>query len=260
MNILDTIIASKVKQIASDAENTPVSELEKSKFFSRDIVPLTDYILDREKTGIIAEFKRKSPSKGMINPDADVEKVTRGYEGKGASAISVLTDSEFFGGSIRDLSLARGCCSIPVLRKDFIVDEYQIVEAKASGADAILLIAAALSREKTMKLARLARSLGLQVLFEIHTPVEINMANEYINIIGVNNRDLSTFKVDINLSYDIAEMIPDHYIRISESGILSYDTIIKLRQAGYQGFLIGEIFMRTNDPVIAFSEFISKKV
>jgi indole-3-glycerol phosphate synthase len=259
MNILDNIIASKVKEIAFNVEKTPVSVLEKGKFFDREILPLTNYLLNRDKTGIIAEFKRKSPSKGMINPDADVKEVTRGYAGAGASAISVLTDTEFFGGSPEDLEAARESCSIPILRKDFIIDEYQIVEAKASGADAVLLIASALDAERARNLARFARSFGLQVLFEIHTHDEIGKANEYIDIIGVNNRDLSTFKVDINMSFRMAEKIPDQYIRISESGIRSYNTIIKLREAGYHGFLIGEIFMRTTDPVKAFSDFVSKR-
>jgi indole-3-glycerol phosphate synthase len=182
--------------------------------------------------------------------------VTTGYFRSGASALSILTDYDFFGGTDADLSCARELNPIPILRKDFIIDEYHIIESKAIGSDAILLIAAALDKYKVLKLSRLARSLGLQVLLEVHNAGELDCVNEYVNIVGVNNRDLSTFKVDTEISVQLASEIPPEFVRISESGISSVQTIKKLKKCGYQGFLIGESFMLTSDPVSAFSEFV----
>lgn len=258
MSILEEILAHKKKEIELSAKNNPVEKLMKSILFNRSIFSLSDLITDPAKTGIIAEFKRRSPSKGIINITQDVEKVTSGYCQYGASGISVLTDNEFFGGSNEDLILARAVCGIPVLRKDFIIDEYQIIEARAIGADAILLIAAALEKKRIQQLASFARSLDLQVLLEIHNTVEIDSVNEFINIIGVNNRDLNTFKVDLNTSFEIAEKIPEQFIKISESGISSIDVISKLKNVGYRGFLVGGAFMQEEDPVSAFSEFTKK--
>jgi len=255
MNILEKIIAYKRKELAASIKRTPVKKLESSLLFAREIIPLTDYILNPAKTGIIAEFKRKSPSKGIINRVSDIEQVTSGYCRYGASGISVLTDNEFFGGSSTDLSHARAVCPVPILRKDFIIDEYQIIEARAIGADVILLIAAALDKNRILQLARFARSIELQVLLEIHNPIEIEMVNEFINIIGINNRDLNTFSVNTNISLEMAEKIPEQFVRISESGISSPAIVKELRKAGYHGFLIGEIFMHTDDPVAAFSGF-----
>lgn len=258
MNILEKIIAYKRKELAVSIKRTPVKKLESSLLFAREIIPLTDYILNPAKTGIIAEFKRKSPSKGIINRVSDIEQVTSGYCRYGASGISVLTDNEFFGGSSSDLSRARAVCPVPILRKDFIIDEYQIIEARAIGADVILLIAAALDKNRILQLARFARTIELQVLLEIHDPVEIETINEFINIIGVNNRDLNTFRVNTKISFEMAEKIPEQFVRISESGISSPAILKELREAGYHGFLIGEIFMQTVDPVAAFSGFIKK--
>ena len=258
MNILEKIIAYKRKELAASIKRTPVKKLESSILFTREVIPLTDYILNPAKTGIIAEFKRKSPSKGIINQVSDIEQVTSGYCRYGASGISVLTDNEFFGGSSNDLSHARAVCPVPILRKDFIIDEYQIIEARAIGADAILLIAAALDKNRILQLARFARSLELQVLLEIHDPGEIETVNEFINIIGVNNRDLNTFRVNTKISIEMVEKIPEQFVRISESGISSPAILKKLREAGYHGFLIGEIFMHTDDPVAAFSGFTKK--
>ncbi|OFY78538.1 MAG: indole-3-glycerol phosphate synthase, partial [Bacteroidetes bacterium RBG_19FT_COMBO_42_7] len=199
MNLLDKIIANKKKELAELIGLKPVKELERNEFFTRSIIPLTESILSPGKTGIIAEFKRKSPSQGILNNQVDIGIVTTGYAREGASGLSVLTDHEFFGGDINDLMLVRKLNSIPVLRKDFIIDEYQVIESKAAGADVILLIAAIIPENQILKLARLARSIGLQVLMEVHNVTEIQMVNEYVDIIGVNNRDLRTFKIDTKL-------------------------------------------------------------
>jgi indole-3-glycerol phosphate synthase len=258
MNILEKIIAHKKKEVAVSIKRITVPMLERSLLFNREIIPLADYVLSPLKTGIIAEFKRKSPSKGIINRVPDIKEVASGYFRNGASGLSVLTDNEFFGGSNTDLSDARAVCPVPILRKDFIIDEYQIIEARAIGADAILLIAAALDKNRILQFARFARSLELQVLLEIHDPVEIETVNQYIDIIGVNNRDLNTFSVNTKVSLEMAEKIPEHFVRISESGISSPSIVKELREAGYHGFLIGEIFMNSDDPVAAFSDFTKR--
>ncbi len=258
MKILEKIIADKIKEIAENRILRSVKELEQSRYFDRAIIPLTDYILNPEKSGIIAEFKRKSPSKGLINSESDVMVVTSGYSLYGASGLSVLTDSYFFGGSNEDLSLARQSNNIPVLRKDFIIDEYQIIESRSIGADAILLIAAALDKKEILSLARFARSLDLQVLLEIHNKAEIDVLNEFINVIGVNNRNLNTFEVNTGISLELADYIPEQFLKISESGLSSVELMRELRSAGYEGFLMGEVFMKSSDPVAAFSDFVSK--
>ena len=224
--------------------------------FKREIIPLSEYLLDNSKTGIIAEFKRKSPSRGVINSSASILDVTSGYIREGASGISILTEAQFFGGSTSDLKNARENSLIPILRKDFIIGEYQVIESKAIGADAILLIAAALKNHVILNLAQLARSIGLEVLLEIHDVDELNKLNQYINIIGVNNRNLKTFEVNTDISHEIAREIPAGYVRISESGISSPQIIKNLRSSGYNGFLMGEKFMSAPDPVFAFSEFV----
>jgi indole-3-glycerol phosphate synthase len=256
MTILDVIIANKKKELAAVAKMTTVDDLEKALFFDRDVISLSANLLDKSKTGIIAEFKRKSPSKGVINSEALVTEVTAGYFREGASGASVLTDTKYFGGLTTDLSLARVNKTLPVLRKDFIINEYQVIESKAYGADAILLIAAALSKADILKLAGLAHSLGLEVLFEIHKQKELDLVNQYVNIIGVNNRNLKTFEVNTDTSLEIADKIPSGFIRISESGLSSPEVIKELRIAGYDGFLVGEKFMSSPDPVEAFSEFV----
>jgi indole-3-glycerol phosphate synthase len=233
-----------------------VRDLEESSLFERQVVSLSESVTDKNKTGIIAEFKRKSPSKGIINSFSAVEEVTLGYCNRGASGLSVLTDSKFFGGSNGDLTNARKQSIIPILRKDFIIDEYQVIESKSIGADAILLIAAALDNIRIRCLSQLARSLGMEVLLEIHEQSELDKVNQHINIIGVNNRNLKTFEVNIENSELLAEKISSGFIKISESGISSPQVIRKLRNAGYDGFLIGERFMCTDDPVKAFSDFV----
>ena len=256
MTILEEIIVQKRKELAVAIEELTVKDLEKREFFGRTTVPLTTYLLNPEKTGIIAEFKRKSPSRGIINSDAILEEVTTGYFRSGASGLSILTDQEFFGGSTADLERARELNPIPILRKDFVIDEYQVIESKAFGADAILLIAAALDKGHTRELARFAHTLGLQVLLEVHTSGELDRVNEFVDIVGVNNRDLRTFTVDTEVSLQLAHEIPPEFLKISESGITTALIIKKLKNAGYQGFLIGENFMRSHDPVIAFSDFV----
>lgn len=256
MNMLEKIISHKQTEVEKLKAKKPVSKLEKSRYFGRTTYPLNHFVLDKNKTGIIAEFKRKSPSKGIINAISTLEEVTTGYFRSGASALSILTDHEFFGGSAGDLTRARGMNPIPILRKDFIIDSYQILEAKSIGADAILLIAAALNKKQTKEFARMARSLQLQVLLEIHQAGELDHLNEFVDLVGVNNRDLSTFRVDTELSVQLAHLIPNDFVKISESGITSPATIKRLKGCGYQGFLIGESFMRSPEPAVAFSDFV----
>jgi indole-3-glycerol phosphate synthase len=255
MNILEKIIAHKRNEVAENRLNVPVQELEKKEFFGKPVISLSKSLLDQNSTGIIAEFKRKSPSRGVINANADVVRVTSAYAEHGAAALSVLTDSDFFGGSNADLESAR-INNIPILRKDFIVDEYQIVEAKAIGADVILLIAACLTPAQVKGLAVFARSLGLEVLLEIHNEDELAHICDECNVVGINNRDLKYFTVDINQSLELSDKIPVGKIKISESGITDTDTIHLLRSAGFNGFLIGENFMREPDPAVAFASFV----
>lgn len=255
MNILEKIIAHKRIEIAENRLNTPVQQLEKKSFFGRPVVSLSQSLLDPDSTGIIAEFKRQSPSRGVINANADVVEVTTAYAASGAAALSVLTDVDFFGGSNTDLEKAR-INSIPILRKDFIIDEYQILEARAIGADVILLIAACLTPKQVKQLAGFARSLGLEVLLEIHSEDELAHIGDECNVVGVNNRDLKYFTVDINRSLELSDKIPAGKVKISESGITDTDSIHKLRDAGFKGFLIGENFMREHDPAVAFASFV----
>jgi len=256
MTILDKIIENKKKELEVLAGITAVRDLENSRLFKREIISLSKFLLDSNRTGIIAEFKRKSPSRGIINSSSSVVEVTSGYFREGASGVSVLTDNQFFGGSTSDLMNAREKSKFPILRKDFILDEYQVIESKAIGADAILLIAAVLEKQDILNLSRLARSFGLEVLLEIHEKEELDKVNGYINIIGVNNRNLKTFEVSTDISEKISEKIPQGFLKISESGISSPQVIKKLRTSGYNGFLIGEKFMCTPDPVKAFSELV----
>lgn len=256
MTILDKIIENKKREINRLIKSVTVRDLEGSSLFERKVVSLSGSIIDKSKTGIIAEFKRKSPSKGILNSFSRVEEVTSGYCDGGASGLSVLTDNQFFGGSNEDLTSARRKSTHPILRKDFIIDEYQVIESKSIGADAILLIAAVLNISEIRSLSRLARSLGMEVLLEIHEESELEKINQNINIIGVNNRNLKTFEVNMRNSELLAEKISSAFIKISESGISSSKMIRKLKTAGYDGFLIGEKFMNTADPVKAFSDFV----
>lgn len=259
MNILETIIAKKKSEVEERKAMVKISELEKRPSFKRQTYSLTELLLDPDKTGIIAEFKRRSPSKGILNDSSFTGDVIRDYVKYGASAVSVLTDEEFFGGSLADLEEARNQ-NIPILRKDFVIDEYQVIESKAFGADIILLIAACLEADRVKDLAAFAKNTGLNVLLEIHSEKELTHICEEVDVVGVNNRDLTSFKVDINHSIELGKKIPSHKVRISESGIDDVKTIHRLKQNGFSGFLMGEKFMREKDPGKAFSEFVSKMI
>lgn len=252
--ILDTIIAAKRLEVEQRKSEVPMRELESRRFFSRPIRSLRASLLDPEKTGIIAEFKRRSPSKGIINNRDSVESITRMYTAFGASGLSVLTDHAFFGGTLDDLVAARDN-DIPILRKDFTIDEYQIVEAKAHGADAILLIAACLSTDEVKRFSAAAAALGLEVLLEIHDESELGHITEDIALVGVNNRDLKTFQVDLGQSVRLAGQLGDGVVKIAESGIRGVEDVQYLKQHGFQGFLIGEHFMRSENPGLQFKEF-----
>lgn len=209
-------------------------------------------------TGIIAEFKRRSPSRGEIHPQADPSVVIPGYEAAGCAACSVLTDTRFFGGAVTDLITARGRVSIPLLRKDFTVSEYQIDEAAVCGADAILLIASVLSRDEIEAFTRHAHSLGLEVLLEIHSRDELDKYTPEADMTGINNRNLTTFDTDPQLSLAMAELLPQDAVKVAESGLTSLDEVLRLRDAGYRGFLIGESFMRHKAPAAALRKFLQK--
>jgi len=244
-------------EVAQRKEAVPVAQLESSPLFTRRVLSLKQFLTDPSRTGIIAEFKRRSPSKGVINDQVDVATVTKGYAAAGASCLSVLTDPVFFGGSSDDLQRAR-VNEIPILRKDFIIDEYQIIEAKAIGADVILLIAACLTPEEVQRLAEFARGLGLEVLLEIHNEDELEHICEATEMVGVNNRDLKTFTVDIQRSIDLSKKIPEGKILVAESGISKIETILHMKDAGFTGFLIGENFMKEKDPGAAFGAFVAE--
>ena len=257
VNILEEIISYKKEEIKRRKTESPVEHLENEPGFAREIFSIKKFLLDPAKTGIIAEFKRKSPSKGMINDIAAVEDVTRGYAYHGASAISVLTDEPSFGGTSEDLQKAR-FNQVPILRKDFILDPYQLVESRAMGSDVILLIAACLEPAETWQLAARAKKLGLEVLLEIHEEKELAHVCEEVDVVGINNRDLKTFSVDIDRSVRLSERLPVNKLRVAESGIRNVETILHLKRAGFNGFLIGEQFMKTPDPAIAFASFIDQ--
>ncbi len=257
MNILDTIIDFKKNEVARNKNLVSLHELQQQEYFNRETFSLKEFLLDETKTGIIAEFKKRSPSKGIINDKANVLDVTIAYTKHGASGLSVLTDTEFFGGTADDLRKAR-VNDIPILRKDFIIDEYQIVEAKAMGADVILLIAACLTPHRVQELAFFAKSLKLEVLLEIHNEAELTHICGETDMVGVNNRDLKTFSVDINRSIELSKQIPADKIKIAESGINSVETIKIFKEAGFKGFLMGENFMKEKDPGEAFEQFVKK--
>jgi indole-3-glycerol phosphate synthase len=255
MSILDTIIARKFEEVAERKSISPIAALENTEHFSKQIISLKQSILNPQRTGIIAEFKRKSPSKGIINNTSDVVKVTQAYSEFGASGLSVLTDSDFFGGFTDDLIKAR-INPIPILRKDFIVDEYQIIEAKAMGADVILLIASCLTALRVKELAAFAKSLKLEILLELHHSNELNHINEHIEIVGINNRNLNTFEVDIENSIRMAEQLGNSFVKVAESGIKSPEDVIRFKQYGFDGFLIGENFMKNTNPASVFQSFV----
>jgi len=258
MNILDKIIFDKKREVELKKSLIPVSQLENSILFGSRTISLSK-ILRSSQTGIIAEHKRRSPSKAEINYNFTVEEVVKGYESAGVCGISVLTDGKYFGGSLDDLLLARASVNVPLLRKEFVVDEYQILEAKAHGADLILLIAAVLTREEIKQLSEFAESLGLEVLLEVHNLEELQKSiMPSLNMIGVNNRNLKTFEVSLDFSKALASEIPNEFVKVSESGISSIEAINELRPYGYKGFLIGENFMKTDNAGESAREFIKK--
>lgn len=258
MNILDKIVADKRKEVALKKNIIPASQLEKSVLFKRDGNSLAE-ALRSSGTGIIAEHKRRSPSKATINQNTNVGQVAKGYEKAGVCGTSVLTDIKYFGGSIEDLLLARASVDMPLLRKEFIIDEYQIVEAKSYGADVILLIAAVLTSKEIKNLSELAKSLQLDVLLEVHNEEELAKSiMPSLDMLGVNNRNLKTFEVSLETSKKLSVLIPDDFVKVSESGISSIEAIKNLKQYGYKGFLIGENFMKTKNPGISATEFIQK--
>ncbi len=258
MNILEKIIAYKKPLVTEKKVKEPVAALRESAYFNRKPFSLKQALADMDSSGIIAEFKRKSPSKPAINLGASVKEVTKGYQEGGAAALSILTDEHFFGGKIQDIMQVREQINIPILRKDFIFDPYQVYEAKSIGADAILLIAEVLSKEKILELSSLAWQLRLEVLMEIHSTEQLSKISPFIDIIGVNNRNLKTFETSIQNSIELAPEIPNDVLRISESGIHSVQEIQSLQSVGYKGFLIGEQFMKTQDPANTCRNFIQE--
>jgi indole-3-glycerol phosphate synthase len=258
-NILETIVAEKRKAIEPFKLKSPVERFEREGFFweirNRSLV---QSLLLLGSTGIIAEFKRKSPSKGWFKTkDLEVEPVVAAYN-KSAAGISVLTDEPFFGGDLDDLIQAKVVTDVPILRKDFIIDKWQIAESKAFGADVILLIAACLSPTEVKEFASYAKSIGLESILEVHNEAELEQYCEEVDIIGVNNRDLNTFEVNIQTSLDLFGKIPSGKPAIAESGISSVASIVTLRNAGFRGFLIGENFMKEEHPGKAFEDFVSE--
>lgn len=259
MTILDEINNHKRTEIAEAKSRVSVDELKASPYFNRTTNSLKAALLSDGASGVIAEFKKQSPSKGVISDEAESSEVTESYVAAGASGLSVLTDDRFFGGSFEDLAKARWANpGTPILRKDFMLDPYQVYEAKAHGADVILLIAESMSKSSLLELTQTAKEIGLEVLVEVHSEEELKKLNPMVDLVGVNNRNLKTFEVDVQTSVRLSELIPEQFVKISESGISNSESITALRAAGFKGFLIGETFMKTDDPGKACAEFIRK--
>jgi len=258
MTILDKIVKDKLVEVELRKNLIPISQLENSVLFGRETVSLVEK-LRNSKSGIIAEHKRRSPSKSVINHSLNIQDVAKGYENAGVCGMSVLTDGKYFGGSLDDLLIARASCNLPILRKEFIIDEYQILEAKGYGADVILLIASILTRDEIKQYSELAKSLNLDVLLEVHNEDELHKSiMPSIDMLGVNNRNLKTFDVSLKTSKTLSQIIPDDFVKISESGISSVNAIKELKPFGYQGFLIGENFMKTDNPGASATKFINE--
>jgi indole-3-glycerol phosphate synthase len=257
-NILAKIVESKLGEVSERKKQISVAQLEAMPLFEQKTLSLKSNLLDISKTGIIAEFKRQSPSKGMINAVANVAEVTGAYTQFGAAGVSVLTDGPYFGGSLEDLSIAIQN-NIPVLRKEFIIDEFQIIEAKAFGASVILLIASCLTPIQTKYLATVARKLGMEVLLELHDEVELGHICDEVDFVGINNRSLKSFEVNIEHSLKLKDLLPKGKLSIAESGIYDIETFKLLKKEGFDGFLMGEYFMKQENPAKAFEEF-SKQI
>ena len=254
-DILSEIIANKRFEVDLQKQSISLEQLQNSLETTVKQRSLKE-ALKSSSSGIIAEFKRRSPSKGWINRKAQAEDIVTGYANAGASAVSILTDEKFFGGNLKDIKDARPLIDIPILRKDFIVDEYQLYQAKIIGADAVLLIAAALKKDYLHALAAKAHELGLEVLLEIHSVEELKYINANMDVIGINNRNLGTFFTDVENSFRLAEQLPSDAVLVSESGISDPATVKRLQKAGFKGFLIGENFMKTDNPELALKSFI----
>lgn len=257
-NILEKIVIRKQAQVMERRKVVPIPAFALSKYYARKTISLTERLKAEGSSGIIAEYKRQSPSKGIINATADVSEVTKAYNKAGVAGLSVLTDTPFFGGVTDDVLAARLANDIPILRKDFIVDEYQVYETKAMGADVMLLIAECLDKDMVKHLAATAKFIGLEVIMEIHSEDQLEKYTSDIDIIGVNNRNLKTFDVSIEQSKQLFSKLPNDAVKISESGISQPESILELRDAGYQGFLIGENFMKTDNPGEACDAFIKQ--
>ncbi|WP_072412507.1 indole-3-glycerol phosphate synthase TrpC [Chryseobacterium limigenitum] len=255
MTILDKIIERKKGEITASKSKISIQKLKNSEFFGRKTFSLQESV--KSKTGIIAEFKRQSPSKGIINDQVSPLEVVSAYEKFDASGISILTDRDFFGGSFEDILSVRNHINIPILRKDFMVDEYQFYEAKSLGADVILLIASCLSANQVQEFTELSHELGLEVLLEIHTEEELNHFNPKIDLVGINNRNLKDFKVDLQHSVNLKNLLPKDVLSIAESGIYNIEDFNYLKEKGFDGFLMGEYFMKNKNPANTFEEFIN---
>lgn len=256
MDILEKIAAFKRKEVEERKINFPVKELQKSAFFE-NIPPSFYKALSADEPSVIGEFKRKSPSKGVINNYSEIKHVAAGYYEAGVAAMSILTDNEFFGGNNSDLSAAAAIVPVPLLRKDFILDEYQVIESKSIGASAILLIGSILTRAESVKLTQLAFNLGMEVLFEIHDVSDLEKLDEKVRIVGVNNRNLRTFEISMKNSMDLLPWLPQHCLKVAESGFQTASDILEMFAEGYDAFLIGERFMRTEEPGNSAAEFIA---
>ncbi len=254
-DILSEIIANKRFEVDLQKQAISIEQLQEG-ISETSIVRSMKQALASSSSGIIAEFKRRSPSKGWIKEEARPEDILPAYVSGGASALSILTDEKFFGGSLKDIRTARPLTDVPVLRKDFIIDEYQLYQAKIVGADAVLLIAAALEQHKCQELTEQAHQLGLEVLLEIHSAEELSYINNQIDMIGINNRNLGTFFTDVENSFRLAGQLPQDAVLVSESGISDPAIVKRLRNAGFKGFLIGETFMKTPQPGDTLQSFI----
>lgn len=256
MSILDKIIAYKKREVLARKDAIPAAVLKSIAWFERPTRSLSE-ALKKSNTGIISEFKRRSPSKSVINKNAMVHEVVQGYENAGVCGISILTDTHYFGGSLDDLAVARNTTKIPILRKEFIIDPYQIYEAKAYGADVILLIAAALDKYQLSDFSSIAKRIGLEVLLEVHNKEELQRSLlPSVDMIGVNNRNLKTFEVSLETSMELSQYIPAEFVKVSESGICAPEAVMELKKYGYQGFLMGEHFMKTENPGKSANTFI----
>ena len=256
MNILQQILNDKKAYIDYRKTIVPTAMLKESIHFDAPTISLKEYLLRDDKSGVIAEFKRKSPSKSNINPYAEVDEISIGYMQAGASALSVLTDAQYFGGTDQDLQIARKLNYCPILRKDFIVDPYQILEARSIGADAILIIASALDHEQIKEFTALATEVGLEVLLELHHEKEFTKIPNSDIIMGVNARNLETFEVSLQNCIRMFPNLPTESVKVAESGIRQPEEIIMLKEIGFNGFLIGERFMATANPGQACRDFI----